>query len=990
VAARQVRHSARTGLATSGLLPRRARPADTEDWARSALRTQQLRLTRLQASEQIARLRGMGERDTADVWAEVQDKARDRMLTETPVLTIDRSVTNFITEVGERGIFRKSDEPRGEPETESRITQREIADLWQQLEERGETYRAGPIAFTYALLADTVPGVEGISGPLRLYFSDRTAAERTWLGSVDAGRVRLLNAVGSLRTHVIDEGPTPHKPLTVLLLLERYQEGAVPATLGYVDDEPNFLELIRTVAPEFRNASWADPFWRLRTSGIWTINPPGPFDNPDPAPTYLRDNNCTAAFTTEVDAALRNDPDLVAMTMDEIITRYFGETAATLLRTRFDITPSQHGPSLRECLETTLHAVHAAHNAPSREATQQVRKQLEAKTASAVRQLIRGSGWQVRASAGLGTAAAVPWVAIFPPGKPPSARAGVYLVYLIAADGSAAYLTVGQGADQLKGGTAALSKRSLDLRAASVPAPGGALTTISLRSTVPRARRYEAATVYARRYDAGQIPRDGELVQDFTEFQAVLQRILGRDIDLPSEIEPVHILFKWNADREPRTVRIHEDLARQDRAVWWGRPGGQSRRALAPARLADISEQLSAGTPTHVYLYRRTDAWRADLLAITDDPRVVQDDEAPLPSYYQAADCNMFVKITNLAPVSDDTIRDGLLLATNPNPEVWQGALSNQTNPLLVYERLELHNLIAGETPPGPPEPVREELTIEWLEDQTYWDRDRLEELLSSLTDRSPQIVLAGPPGTGKTYVADCVARYLTGDAPLARRTVQFHPTYGYEEFVEGLRPVLTEKEQLVFRPASGVVVSMVKEDMEGTSDPHVLIIDEMNRANIPRVFGELLYLLEYRDQPINLLYTENFELPSNLHIIGTMNTADRSIRSIDIALRRRFDFFECQPDSRVLERHYGANGRGMTEVDGLVTGFLRLNDKLTELLDRHRTIGHSYFMQEHYTVVDLHRVWRHQIIPLLEDYFFDEPDIVDDFEIGSFWPDAT
>jgi hypothetical protein len=88
---------------------------------------------RLRSSEQIARLRGMADRDTADMWAEVQDRARDRMLTETPVLTIDRSVNNFITDVAERGIFRKSDEPKREPETESQITQREIADLWQQL-----------------------------------------------------------------------------------------------------------------------------------------------------------------------------------------------------------------------------------------------------------------------------------------------------------------------------------------------------------------------------------------------------------------------------------------------------------------------------------------------------------------------------------------------------------------------------------------------------------------------------------------------------------------------------------------------------------------------------------------------------------------------------------------------------------------------------------------------------------------------------------------
>ncbi len=134
------------------------------------------------------------------------------------------------------------------------------------------------------------------------------------------------------------------------------------------------------------------------------------------------------------------------------------------------------------------------------------------------------------------------------------------------------------------------------------------------------------------------------------------------------------------------------------------------------------------------------------------------------------------------------------------------------------------------------------------------------QEVIEALTDDSPQIILAGPPGTGKTWVAERIARYLTGDQPLAHRVVQFHPSYGYEEFVEGLRPVV-EHGAVDFRRVDGVVLDMVKQ-LKAENERAVLIIDEMNRANLPRVFGELLYLLEYRGKPINLLYSKDFELP--------------------------------------------------------------------------------------------------------------------------------
>jgi 5-methylcytosine-specific restriction protein B len=150
-------------------------------------------------------------------------------------------------------------------------------------------------------------------------------------------------------------------------------------------------------------------------------------------------------------------------------------------------------------------------------------------------------------------------------------------------------------------------------------------------------------------------------------------------------------------------------------------------------------------------------------------------------------------------------------------------------------------------------------------------------------------------------------------------------------------------------------------------------------------VFGELLYLLEYRNKPANLLYSKNFEgLPSGLMIIGTMNTADRSIRSIDAALRRRFDIFECPPSADILERFYAEH---TNEVPDLIYGFTTLNNQLGAQLGRHYLIGHTFFMRSTFTSETLRQVWRRQVFPLIEEYFFDQPDIADQFVLEEIWP---
>jgi hypothetical protein len=214
-----------------------------------------------------------------------------------------------------------------------------------------------------------------------------------------------------------------------------------------------------------------------------------------------------------------------------------------------------------------------------------------------------GGGWTVKGSVGIGTVAEVPWIGIYPEGSTASAQSGFYAVYLFAADGSAVYLSLNQGTEQVRSGTRPIQKRALDLRtAARIPEDAG--REIDLHSNASRPKKYEAGNAYAIQYAADEVPTAETLKDGLASVLAYLQTAIESGLSFDPEIEPTHFVLKWSADIEAQTVALHEAKAKQKGSVWWGR----FRQSGAPDQL--VEARAVAGTTASRHADLRLPLWR--------------------------------------------------------------------------------------------------------------------------------------------------------------------------------------------------------------------------------------------------------------------------------------------------------------------------------------------------------------------------------------------
>lgn len=266
-----------------------------------------------------------------------------------------------------------------------------------------------------------------------------------------------------------------------------------------------------------------------------------------------------------------------------------------------------------------------------------------------------------------------------------------------------------------------------------------------------------------------------------------------------------------------------------------------------------------------------------------------------------------------------------------------------------------------------------------------YTETDFLEEVFMTEADydrlksqllRKKNVILQGAPGVGKTFSAKRLAYSIMGKKDDSRIClVQFHQNYSYEDFVEGYKPV-----EDGFKLHKGVFYNFCTQAKNNPNDDYFFIIDEINRGNLSKIFGELLMLIEkdYRGEKMTLAYSgEKFYVPSNLHIIGMMNTADRSLAMIDYALRRRFSFFNLKPGFESEGFKNKQKELNNEKYNNLVAKIIELNKEITkdDSLGAGFEIGHSYLcFQEIADVTNewLYAIIHHDIIPTLQEYWFD------------------
>jgi MoxR-like ATPase len=571
-------------------------------------------------------------------------------------------------------------------------------------------------------------------------------------------------------------------------------------------------------------------------------------------------------------------------------------------------------------------------------------------------------------SAGQGNWARIPWIAILNRYETKTTQTGVYCVFLFRQDMSGVYLTFNQGVEQLNqehGHTEAREvthRRAEELRkqASGLVEKGFLLDdNIDLRTDGALGKDYQCSTIAYKFYETNSIPDDVQIHVDLdsviTAYEGYLSskgmtKMSNWVFQASPQFYDLQGALKALKEQTWLTSQYRTDIHKGDRVFLW--EAGSDAGILGVATV--LSEPKEMAHPDSEKPFMKDQEKFAGL-----QPRVSLRIDKILESRLRKVD------------LLQDPVLNKLRVIANPR---------GTNYPLSTEEAQRLEVLVGMTTqtepaavPPANTDRFGELVRRSFLPQEFFKD-------LETLLITKQQVILQGAPGTGKTFVAKELANWWAGNTDRVQ-IVQFHESYGYEDFVEGFKP----KEgpngagpQFVPTPGPFSDVCKLARSVPDQK-PVVLIIDEINRAKTSRVFGELLYLLEYRKEQITLQNNKSFSISGNLFVLGTMNTVDKSIALVDYALRRRFAFVTLNPvvDGKSVVLRKWLAQKGIENADELEDLFVALN-RLVSAKDESLMIGHSYFMtreieaKKKVTEDDLRFIWTYYILPLVREYEYE------------------